>query len=396
MTEEVTPTLHLIKPDFNVSTWHDQVNGNFDTIDAMIFAFTGITGIIGPWRNATTYVIGNRVIDLASSRLYECLVNHTSAITGTFLQDRTAHPTFWTLVSVGIPDPYATPGDLEVGGDATINGNLNVTGNFSLTGTFTGTFSGTFSGLDINRIGEVVEFAGSIPPPRCLFCFGQAVSRATYALLFAKIGDAFGVGDGVLTFNLPDCRDRVTVGLGNMGGVSADRITVAGAGFNSDAIGAVGGFETHTLLTAQMPVHAHTNSVGNQSVDHTHAISGTTGLISANHTHSFADTSGNGSVNHSHSIDTAARADGTVGTNRVFVGAGTDTTNPSGSLHTHAISGTTGTVSANHTHSFADTSAGASVSHNHAVTIDNTGGGTAHNNVQPTIVMPKIIYTGVL
>lgn len=45
-----------------------------------------------------------------------------------------------------------------------------------------------------------------------LVCDGRAVSRATYAALFAVAGTKFGAGDGSTTFNLPDMRGRVPVG----------------------------------------------------------------------------------------------------------------------------------------------------------------------------------------
>ncbi len=45
-----------------------------------------------------------------------------------------------------------------------------------------------------------------------LLCDGAAVSRSTYAALFAAIGTAYGVGDGSSTFNLPDLRGRVLQG----------------------------------------------------------------------------------------------------------------------------------------------------------------------------------------
>ena len=44
--------------------------------------------------------------------------------------------------------------------------------------------------------------------PGWLLCNGAAVSRTTYAALFAKIGTTFGAGDGSTTFNLPDFRGR--------------------------------------------------------------------------------------------------------------------------------------------------------------------------------------------
>ena len=49
-----------------------------------------------------------------------------------------------------------------------------------------------------------------------LECNGLAISRITYARLFAKIGTKYGVGDGSTTFNLPNLVNRVPRGVGNL------------------------------------------------------------------------------------------------------------------------------------------------------------------------------------
>ena len=105
--------------------------------------------------------------------------------------------------------------------------------------------------------GVVLPFAGASAPSGWLLCYGQAVSRTTYADLFAAIGTAYGVGDGTTTFNVPDGRGRVLAGKDNMGGTAASRLTTAGSGVNGTTLGASGGTETHTLTTAQMPAHNH-------------------------------------------------------------------------------------------------------------------------------------------
>jgi microcystin-dependent protein len=72
----------------------------------------------------------------------------------------------------------------------------------------------------------------------------------------------YGNGDGNTTFGLPDMRHVVPVGRD-----TADVLT--------DALGLTGGEETHTLLTAEMPVHTHTqNSHGHTQTAHTHAMPG--------------------------------------------------------------------------------------------------------------------------
>ena len=106
--------------------------------------------------------------------------------------------------------------------------------------------------------GALMPYAGTSAPTGFLLCYGQAISRSTYADLFSAISTTYGTGDGSSTFNLPDLRGRVVAGQDDMGGSSADRLTDQTGGLNGDTLGDTGGSETHTLSTAQMPAHTHT------------------------------------------------------------------------------------------------------------------------------------------
>lgn len=118
-------------------------------------------------------------------------------------------------------------------------------------------------------IGTVLDFAGASAPTGFLLCYGQAVSRSTYAELFSAIGTAYGAGDGSTTFNVPDARGRVSAGKDNMGGTSADRLTNKPRGVNGDVLGAAGGFEENALTVDQIPPHAHSGTTS-VSGDHFH------------------------------------------------------------------------------------------------------------------------------
>lgn len=65
-----------------------------------------------------------------------------------------------------------------------------------------------------NFRGIIFPYAGSSAPDGFLLCDGSAVSRATYADLFALIGTTYGAGDGSTTFNVPDLRGSVIIGAG--------------------------------------------------------------------------------------------------------------------------------------------------------------------------------------
>lgn len=65
---------------------------------------------------------------------------------------------------------------------------------------------------EINPAGVIQAFAGSTTPDGWLLCDGSAVSRTTYADLFAAIGTTYGEGDGSTTFNVPDLTDKFIEG----------------------------------------------------------------------------------------------------------------------------------------------------------------------------------------
>jgi microcystin-dependent protein len=88
--------------------------------------------------------------------------------------------------------------------------------------------------------GQIIYVATSSAPTGYLKANGAAVSRTTYATLFAAIGTTFGVGDGSTTFNLPDLRGEFIRGWDDGRGVDSGR--------------AFGSFQNH-----QLQLHSHGN-----------------------------------------------------------------------------------------------------------------------------------------
>ena len=157
-----------------------------------------------------------------------------------------------------------------------------------------------FDKIDATSITGVVQlFAGSSAPSGWLICNGQAVSRTTYAALFAVIGTTYGAGDGSTTFNVPNLVDK----------------TVRG----SNSLGKTGGADTVTLTTANMP--AHTHGVGTLATNNTGA-----------HTHS---TSGSVAYSSSSGGNNAPGGRGIAWSTGLINSAG---------AHTHTISGATASV----------------------------------------------------
>lgn len=185
--------------------------------------------------------------------------------------------------------------------------------------------------------GSIIQWGGSTAPVNWLLCDGAAVSRTTYASLFAAVGTSYGTGDGTTTFNLPDLRGRVPVGKN-------------GGSFGT--LGATGGAETVTLTEAQMPSHTHTQNSHNHAQDaHAHEV----------WANSFA---GDRRI--------AMGPLGGDGDKYSIGDSGNDASTTTALLYAKAVTATNQAATA---------------------TNQNTGGGQAHNNLQPYQVVNYIIKT---
>jgi microcystin-dependent protein/cytoskeletal protein CcmA (bactofilin family) len=216
-----------------------------------------------------------------------------------------------------------TGASLSISGAATIGGNLAVTGRVSGDGSV--------------PPGAIMDFGMPAAPAGWTPCDGGAISRVTYAALFAAIGTTWGAGDGSSTFNVPQLISRFRRHRDN-----------------GSLAGTVG-----TLKSPANLAHTHPGITGIQDADHTHAQQGTLSTQTIN---------GGlypNAVSHTHSVGTVF-----VGTNNFGAGAGgVDVP----ATHTGLTIGATNT---DHAHNFilSGQTGGASASHHHGFTTD---GGSA-------------------
>ena len=248
--------------------------------------------------------------------------------------------------------------------------------------------------------GVIQMFGGAAAPAGWLLCTGQAVSRTTYAKLFAAIGTAFGVGNGTSTFNVPDMRGQFARGL-NTAATGDDPSRVLGTkqaalveAHTHVATAAVAGGHSHTVVgnTANEAGHIHvvSGNTGTESVDHSHFVNANTGGESADHLHSFTaygDGSGYGpqvkAANNSGGPLVNVNTGGRNAAHYHNVQAWTSGINQN---HYHAISFNSGGGSA-HAHAI-NLNTNAQVDHTHTLTVNPYGTGT---DTRPTNVALNFI-----
>jgi microcystin-dependent protein len=109
------------------------------------------------------------------------------------------------------------------------------------------------TGIEGIPTATIVPWTDSSVPTGFLECDGSAVSRTTYADLFAIIGTTYGSGNGSTTFDLPDLQDNVAVGKS---GTKA--LATTGGANTVTSTGNVGGSTANaTLATSQLASHNH-------------------------------------------------------------------------------------------------------------------------------------------
>lgn len=162
--------------------------------------------------------------------------------------------------------------------------------------------------------GDMKFTASGLPQAGWVPCNGAALSRTTYAALFAAIGTVWGVGDNSTTFNVPDMRDRFPQGasatkpLGTYGGSASTTLTASHIPQHS-----------HTMTHTHDATHDHSASAGNDTPDHSHAYyregftaidylaGGGTGALVASGA-SYAPETFGASARHSHAITVNTRS----------------------------------------------------------------------------------------
>jgi microcystin-dependent protein len=197
------------KPPYQVQNWLDNKQDNFN-------AHVNQHGI--PYWDSETEYQANKsyVVDPISGIVYRCLVTNTN--------QTVSNPTYWDVAF----SPYEA----------------------------------------MVPTGSTQMFAGLTAPRGWLIADGRAVSRTTYAALFAVIGTTYGAGDGTTTFNLPNMCGVVVRGVDR--GRNLDPARVQGS-YQGDL------FASHN--------HTATSSI-QESGSHQHSVTGTTDG-SGEHTHNY-------------------------------------------------------------------------------------------------------------
>lgn len=224
-------------------------------------------------------------------------------------------------------------------------------------------------------VGGIVSYAGLSAPGggKFMLCDGSAISRTSYSSLYSVLGTYYGSGDGSTTFNLPNLKGRVPVGLDS-------------TQTEFDVLGEAAGAKTVALTTAEIPSHLH--NLGTLAV-----VSNTTGVTTqsgGSHTHTGNTNLAGGHFHATQSVQvlnsTSIYGDAQdVYESAAAGGENYDTfvTDIKGD-HTHTLNINSGGA---HSHTMTDPG------HSHILTgsTANAGSGSAHNNLQPYVVVNYLI-----
>ena len=276
-------TITMSNSDYTLSN----LNGVSDEARNMVLVVQGtnsaIRKVVAPLNQPKMYVVynnttGGYAITIGSSTgVYITIPNGVTAQVYTdgtnFYSAQTGSAGDFTvngnLTAAGVADTGAlSAATLSVSGAATFSTSPTVptpsAGDSSTKVPTTAFVQTAVNSLVTVLTGSLMMWPTSTAPTGYLSCNGAAVSRTTYAALFAVVGTTFGAGDGSTTFNLPNYTNRMPYGttIGATGG-SADAIVVSHTHTASTSASDSG--HQHFISTpgGQGSVNSGNNLVGN-------------------------------------------------------------------------------------------------------------------------------------
>ena len=207
MADTNTTVLSLVKPEVGASadTWGTKINTNLDTIDGLFDAGAYVK-VANGGTGAGTAANARTNLGAAAS----------GAVTGSGITIATDRLAGRDTASTGALEEISVTGGLEFTGSGGIRRS-------ALTGDVTATAGSNTTAIASNAVvtakindnavtlaklaaavqealapaGSLMPYAGASAPSGWLLCFGQEISRSTYAALFAVLGTTYGAGDGL-------------------------------------------------------------------------------------------------------------------------------------------------------------------------------------------------------
>lgn len=244
MSSTFTTNINLEEPALGdyVNSWNTPVNSNFTVMDAVFGSSTSVA-----------FTNANVTLTVAQAAYFQIVCTGTltanvqlilpSAIGGRRVIYNQCTGAFTLTVLNGSGD---TGGGVVVGQG--FQTPIVLTAGRAFYDAYASTPPGTIQPTSFNSA-----------MPGFLLCFGQTISRTTYAQLWAAAqayGWSWGNGDGSTTFSLPDLRGRLLAGADNMGGSAAGRLS----GYT---VGTAGGTQNVSIAQNQLPNIAPTFTATN-------------------------------------------------------------------------------------------------------------------------------------
>lgn len=337
MPDTFTPNLNLTQPEVGASAdlWGNKLNADLAALDAL-FASSGAGTVVRRDASGNAMVAGAVITAPAGTGRY---VTYASGASKRWLSG--VEPTPESGSNAGsnlIMQRFADDGVTVLGVSVAVTRSTGVV-TFEATPQVganqiyhQGNLPAVLATV-AEPVGTVKMYAGSNGADPAggfyMLCDGRAISRSTFAALFAVTGTVYGVGDGSTTFNIPNMAERTVVGQ------STTQTLIPQ--FDARILGSAFGEGRHTLTTAELAAHAHT-------------------ITDPGHKH----------------VITPMRSGG------VQSGSGQNAYIPTAPITSQPTDTGAGSFGG-------DPAVGT------GITISNSGAGTAHNVVQPSLVMNYII-----
>jgi microcystin-dependent protein len=187
-----------------------------------------------------------------------------------------------------------------------------------------------------SEVGTIKPWGKATAPSGYLLCDGSAVSRTTYADLFAVISTTYGAGDSSTTFNVPDLQGKFpqgksgTTNLATTGGANTVTVAVtnnqAATNATNQTVSVTGSIDNTSLTEAQLGSHDHVirlYNVGGQ--DQGAARAGSLNPVSTGSTVNAGSGTGH---NHSHTLSGTLTGNITTTLTGAVTASGTNSFSP--------------------------------------------------------------------